>query len=73
MMIEAWQELHTQSSWTNVPLCIAILCLSFVSLPSYDYNLKDIKNSYEYFYTAQSIAQKQKKRVKLRSAYLGFR
>lgn len=64
MMIEAWQELHTQSSWTNVPLCIAILCLSFVSLPSYEYNLKDIKNSYEYFYTAQSIAQKAKEEGK---------
>jgi hypothetical protein len=64
MMFEAWQELRAQSSWTNVPLCIAILCLSFVSLPSYDYNLKDIKNSYEYFYTAQTIAQKAKEEGK---------
>ena len=61
LMIEAWQELRIQQVKTAVPLMIGVFVLTFVAIPSYAYNLKDIQNSYQYFYTAQSIAQKVKK------------
>lgn len=61
LMIEAWQELRLQQVKTAVPLMIGVFVLTFVAIPSYAYNLKDIQNSYQYFYTAQSIAQKVKK------------
>lgn len=61
LLIEAWQELRLQQVKTAVPLMIGVFVLTFVAIPSYAYNLKDIQNSYQYFYTAQSIAQKAKK------------
>jgi hypothetical protein len=60
MLIEAWQELRLQSFKTMFPLIIAMLGVGFVVIPSYAYNLKDIQNSYQYFYSAQAIARDAK-------------
>ncbi len=61
LMIEAWQELRLQQVKTTVPLLIGVFGLTFVAIPSYAYNLKEIQNSYQYFHTAQSIAQQAQK------------
>lgn len=61
LLLEAWQELRLQKIWTKLPLFLVILVMAFVAIPSYAYNLKEVKSSYQYFYTAQSIAQKAQK------------
>ncbi len=61
LMLEAWQELRLQKIWTKLPLFLVILVMAFVAIPSYAYNLKEVKSSYQYFYTAQSIAKKAQK------------
>ncbi|AVL02704.1 DUF3329 domain-containing protein [Pediococcus pentosaceus] len=54
---EAWQIMRKYSAFTSVVLVVAVAGLTYLGIPSYQFHLANLKESYNVFYTHEQLAK----------------